>query len=116
MLGLAVAALALWLSLRNRIGARVLVFASGVGFAVALGWVLTFTLAQVAFEPISVTSATFSGPSANTLMFFLTADPVLEFRHRSGAGRVHRRFPVCGPGAGSSRFRALTAKARCGGR
>ncbi|MFZ1338578.1 MAG: YeeE/YedE family protein [Paracoccaceae bacterium] len=79
VLGLAVAALALWLSLRNRIGARVLVFASGVGFAVALGWVLTFSLAQVAFEPTSVTSATFSGPSANTLMFFLTPDPVLEF-------------------------------------
>ena len=51
----------------------------GVGFAVALGWVLTFSLAQVAFEPVSVTSATFSGPSANTLMFFLTSDPVLEF-------------------------------------
>ncbi len=40
---------------------------------------LTFTLAQVAFEPMSVTSATFSGPSANTLMFFLTPNPVLEF-------------------------------------
>jgi uncharacterized membrane protein YedE/YeeE len=79
VMGVAVAVLALWLSWRNRIGARVLVFASGVGFAVALGWVLTFTLAQVAFEPMSVTSVTFSGPSANTLMFFLTPDPVLEF-------------------------------------
>ena len=79
VMGVAVAALALWLSWRNRIGARVLVFASGVGFAVALGWVLTFSLAQVAFEPMSVSSATFSGPSANTLMFFLTPDPVLEF-------------------------------------
>ena len=67
------------LARRNRIGARVLVYASGVGFAVALGWVLTFTLAQVAFEPVSVTSATFSGPSANTLMFFLVPDPALGF-------------------------------------
>ncbi|MEZ5797025.1 MAG: YeeE/YedE family protein [Paracoccaceae bacterium] len=79
VLGLVVAVLALALSVRNRIGARVLVFASGVGFAVALGWVLTFSLAQVAFEPMSVTSATFSGPSANMLMFFLTDNPALEF-------------------------------------
>lgn len=78
-LGLAIAALALGLAARNRIGAPTLVFASGVGFAVALGWVLTFTLAQSAFEPVSVTSATFSGPSANTLMFFLMPEPVLGF-------------------------------------
>ena len=79
LLGVAVAALALALAWRNRIGAKVLVFASGVGFAVALGWVLTFSLAQVAFDPVTITSATFSGPSANTLMFFLVPDPVLEF-------------------------------------
>lgn len=77
--GLGVAALALYLARRNRIGARVLVFASGVGFAVAVGWVLTWTLAQVSFDPIPVTSATFSGPSANTLMFFLDRSAVLEF-------------------------------------
>jgi hypothetical protein len=79
LLGVAVAALALALAWRNRIGAQVMVFASGVGFAVALGWVLTFSLAQVAFDPVTITSATFSGPSANTLMFFLVPDPVLEF-------------------------------------
>lgn len=79
VIGLGFAVLALWLAVRNRIGPRILIFASGVGFAVALGWVLTFSLAQVAFEPVTVTSATFSGPSANTLMFFLTPDPVLEF-------------------------------------
>lgn len=78
-LGLAVAALALVLSARNRIGAKVLIFASGVGFAVAVGWVLTWQLAQVAFDPVPVTSATFSGPSANTLMFFLDRNAVLEF-------------------------------------
>lgn len=79
LLGLAIAALAFWLVARNRIGWTTMVFASGVGFAVALGWVLTFSLAQVAFDPVSVTSATFSGPSANTLMFFLIEDPVLDF-------------------------------------
>ncbi len=77
--GLAVAVLALWLARRNRIGAGTLIFASGVGFAAALGWVLTWQLAQVSFDPVSVTSATFSGPSANTLMYFLVPAPDLGF-------------------------------------
>jgi uncharacterized membrane protein YedE/YeeE len=78
-LGLGLAALALWLALRHAIGWVTLIFASGVGFAVALGWVLTFGLAQQAFDPVTITSATFSGPSANTLMFFLTEDAGLDF-------------------------------------
>ncbi|WP_101068426.1 YeeE/YedE family protein [Roseovarius salinarum] len=77
--GIAVAVLALVISLRNRISARTLVFASGVGFAVAVGWVSTFSLAQMSFEPLQIESATFTGPSANTLMFFLVSDTVLEF-------------------------------------
>ena len=77
--GIAVAALALVVSRRNRIGAARLVFASGVGFAVAVGWVSTYALAQVAFDPLQIESATFTGPSANTLMFFLSNDAVLEF-------------------------------------
>lgn len=79
VIGLLFALVALWLSSRQRIGWSRLVFASGVGFSVALGWVLTFSLSQVAFEPVSVTSATFSGPSANVLMFLLSGNPVLDF-------------------------------------
>ena len=79
VIGLAIAVLALELSRRNRIGARRLVFASGVGFAVALGWVLTYALSNVAFDPVQVESATFTGPSAHTLMFFLDRNAVLEF-------------------------------------
>ena len=78
-LGIAIAALALFISARNKIGWPRLVFASGVGFSVALGWVLTFSLSQVAFDPVPVESATFSGPSANTLMFFLDQNALLEF-------------------------------------
>lgn len=78
-LGLAVAALALTLAFRNRITPRRLIFASGAGFAIALGWVLTFTLAQVSFEPQSVTSATFAGPSANVLMFVLDRAAEINF-------------------------------------
>ncbi|WP_212525526.1 YeeE/YedE family protein [Actibacterium sp. MT2.3-13A] len=79
VVGLFTALAALWLSRRNRIGARTLIFGAGVGFSVAVGWVLTFNLAQVSFEPVQIESATFSGPSAHTLMFFLDRNAVLEF-------------------------------------
>jgi len=79
VLGAATALLALELARRNRIGVSRLVFASGVGFAVAVGWVLTFGLSQVAFEPVVIESATFTGPSASTLMFFLDRNSILEF-------------------------------------
>jgi uncharacterized membrane protein YedE/YeeE len=78
-LGLATAALALDLSRRNKIGYSRLIFASGVGFAAALGWGLTYALSLVAFEPVQVESLTFTGPSANTLMFFLDRTAILEF-------------------------------------
>jgi uncharacterized membrane protein YedE/YeeE len=78
-LGVVTAALALYISFRNRIGLSRLFFASGVGFSVAVGWVLTYSLSQVAFEPVPIESTTFSGPSANTLMFFLDRNAVLEF-------------------------------------
>ena len=78
-LGLALSVLALIIARRNQIGARKLIFGAGVGFAVALGWVLTYTLSRQAFDPVTVTSATFSGPSASTLMFFLSSDSTLDF-------------------------------------
>lgn len=79
ILGLGIAVFALELSRRQQIGWTRLVFASGVGFAVAVGWVLTYALSQVAFDPVQIESATFTGPSAHTLMFFLERNPVLEF-------------------------------------
>ncbi|TKZ22556.1 YeeE/YedE family protein [Shimia litoralis] len=77
--GALMAGLALLIARKNRIGASRLIFASGVGFAVAVGWVLTFSLAQIAFEPVQIESATFSGPSAHTLMYFLDRNAILEF-------------------------------------
>lgn len=79
VLGVMCAVVALVIARRNAIGAARLVFASGVGFAVAMGWVLTYALSQVAFEPVQIESATFTGPSAHTLMFFLDRNAVLEF-------------------------------------
>lgn len=79
LIGIGFAIVALILSRRQRIGAARLIFASGVGFAVALGWVLTYGLSMVAFDPVQIESATFTGPSAHTLMFFLDRNAVLEF-------------------------------------
>ncbi len=77
--GLVLAGFAIWIARRNLMTPGRLVFASGVGFAVAVGWVLTYMLAQVSFEPVSVMSASFTGPSANTLMFFLSSNAVVNF-------------------------------------
>lgn len=79
ILGLAIAIIAFMLAHQNRIGYGRLFMASGVGFAVALGWIMTSILAAVSFEPVTVQSATFTGPSATTLMYFLSSDPVLKF-------------------------------------
>jgi len=78
-IGLAFAAIGLFLARKNRISARRLIFGAGVGFSVAVGWVLTYELSLVAFDPVQIESATFTGPSAHTLMFFLDRSAVLEF-------------------------------------
>lgn len=78
-IGLLFAATGLILARKNRISARRLIFGAGVGFSVAVGWVLTYELSLVAFDPVQIESATFTGPSAHTLMFFLDRSAVLEF-------------------------------------
>ena len=79
ILGVAIALLALFIARRNRIGISTLIFASGVGFSVALGWISTYALSLVSFDPVTVSSVPFSGPSATTLMFFLSPERILEF-------------------------------------
>ncbi|MBK1635589.1 YeeE/YedE family protein [Rhodovulum adriaticum] len=79
LMGIIFAALALWMAYRNRISIRKLVFGAGVGFSVAVGWVLTFGLSEVSFDPVQIESLTFTGPSANTLMFFLERPAILHF-------------------------------------
>lgn len=39
-----------------------------VGIAVGLGWFGTYSVAQVSFEVVAISSVTFTGPSADTLM------------------------------------------------
>ena len=78
-IALVFAAAALFVAWRNRVGIGTLIFGCGVGFAVAIGWFLTFTASQTSFEAVPVGSLTFSGPSADTLMYLLSSDAVLEF-------------------------------------
>lgn len=39
-----------------------------VGFAVGLGWLLTFAISQASFAVVTISSVTFTGPSTDTLM------------------------------------------------
>lgn len=78
-LGVVLAAIALWAARRAGIGWSTLVFGSGVGFSVGAGWLLTSLIARQAFEPVPIESLTFSGPSADTLMYFLTAAGGIDF-------------------------------------
>lgn len=79
VLGAGLAVVAVTIALRNRIGWATLVFGSGVGFAVALGYVLTARFAASAFDPVSVQSLTFTGPSADMLMLFVGPEPAVTF-------------------------------------
>jgi uncharacterized membrane protein YedE/YeeE len=44
----------------------------GVGLAVTLGWVLTYSISQASFEIVPVSSVTFTGPATDTLMALVT--------------------------------------------
>lgn len=50
--------------------------AIGIGACVCLGWFATYRLSQVSFEPISISSITFTGPAADTLMGLVGATAI----------------------------------------
>jgi uncharacterized membrane protein YedE/YeeE len=67
--GLFIGAIAL--ALRTGLEAARALSAAGVGVAVALGWLFTYAMTQVSFEPLEAGSVSFTGPSADTLMGFV---------------------------------------------
>lgn len=73
--GLATGLLALLIAtavgLRNRIGPWGWIGGAGVGVAVAAAWWFTAGFAAASFEPVTIKSISFSGPSADMLMLFL---------------------------------------------
>ena len=71
LLGGAMLLFAAILAFRSRIGPTRGMAAAGVGVAVAFGWLFTYAMTQVSFEPIEAGSVSFTGPSADTLMGFV---------------------------------------------
>lgn len=71
MLGLIWLAIGVQLARRSRVAVTHAVAAAGVGAVVAAGWVVTYALSLLSFTPVKVTSVTFTGPSADTLMAFV---------------------------------------------
>lgn len=68
MLGLVWLAIGALIARHNRLSMKPIATGIGVGLAVAAGWMLTYALSQLTFEPARVTSVSFTGPSADTLM------------------------------------------------
>ena len=58
----------IWFAQSRGIGMRQGIAAVGVGIAVALAWVVTYTISRFSFEIVPVASITLTGPSADTLM------------------------------------------------
>jgi uncharacterized membrane protein YedE/YeeE len=70
-IGLVWCAAAYFYAVKSRLPAGTWFTASGVGGMVAVGWLFTYGISQASFAPARVTSITFTGPSADTLMFVL---------------------------------------------
>lgn len=69
-----------FVAVRNRLSAWAWVGGLGVGMTIAIGWLFTYSLSYQAFEPVGVKSLSFTGPSADTLMLFLTpSDQAIDF-------------------------------------
>jgi uncharacterized protein len=73
LLGLVWLSVGIWLARRNRLAPTKALAAMGVGLVVAGGWAITYTLSQSTFAPIAVTSVSFTGPSADTLMALINS-------------------------------------------
>lgn len=71
VLGLFFLATAVFFAWRNKLPVRLWMGASGAGLAVVLGWWFTYTASYQSFEPTSVESMSFTGPSADVLMLVL---------------------------------------------
>jgi uncharacterized protein len=71
--GLVWFAAAAWFVAYNSVPARQWVPGLVAGACVAAAWWFTHAMSVQSFNPVAITSLTFTGPSADTLMMFLTA-------------------------------------------
>ncbi len=68
VIGMVIFVLAVGLAFRGDLRPSRLFAGAGVGGAVALGWIFTYQMSRVSFEPLQPQSISFTGPSADTLM------------------------------------------------
>lgn len=72
--------LAVLFSLFRRNGIKITLFAMLAGLAIPAAWLFTAEMGRMAFDPVQLEGVTFTGPSADTLMMFLTPPgQALEF-------------------------------------
>ncbi len=64
---------ALALGVRRNVPWIEMASAAVVGFAIYVGWQLTYVIANASFEIVAIQSVTFTGPSTDTLMAFVNA-------------------------------------------
>lgn len=62
----------LWLAMWRRIGIWKTLASFLVGACIPLAWWFTKSMTGIAFEPVTIESLSFTGPSADTLMLFLS--------------------------------------------
>ncbi len=68
LIGLAIVVAALLFAARARLSLWIIAGSLGVGVMIAVGWFATYTISLQSFNPVSVKSISFIGPSADTLM------------------------------------------------
>jgi len=68
LLGSVAFGIAVMFAARKQVAVSRIIAASGVGSAVACGWVATYAVASNSFEIVAISSITFTGPSTDTLM------------------------------------------------
>ncbi len=68
LIGGAVLCAAIVFAMRKGVRTTHIISSTGVGFAVMLGWLGTYTIAMNSFEVVPISSITFTGPSTDTLM------------------------------------------------
>lgn len=123
-LGAGFLAAAVLLARRHRIGAWTAATAAGTGLAITLGWAFTAALSRVSFEPVTVGSVTFTGPSADTLMALIVRPDIVPsfgiglvpgvFAGSLAATLLHREFRLQAFDADTGTVRYLVGAAMMG--
>ena len=82
-LGLCSLLAAILVAFRQKTDATKLVYGAAIGLTIGVGWGFTAALSTFAFDPVTIESISFTGPSANTLMALIN-NPGVPFNFGIG--------------------------------